>query len=102
MHHECGYQCKEFIENDAPYPFETIEGIDFYRCPLREVDAEFLSFWFKAYRFYEKGLLPGSGGWKSETNKYIEVISFIENKIHEIARNEGEIAKQRIKYNPHS
>ena len=58
-----------------------IGGYTFRRCPLKIIDSSY--FWYiRAYNFMEKGILPRPGGWLDQSNKFIEVITFIHEKIN--------------------
>jgi len=72
--------------------------MDFRHCALKGVDVEFCNFWFKAYRFYEKGLFFKGTCWGDQPNKYIQILSFIENEVGKIAQAEEENARQQSKH----
>ena len=62
---------------DSPIPGRWQIGENkFSRCPLSIIEQS--SYWFiRAYSFSEKGLLPRSGGWLEQTNKFIEAMGII-------------------------
>lgn len=81
MLHKCEHSCKEFKDKDAPYIIENILGMDFRRCPLGEVDHVFCTFWFRAYKRDKRGQLISKDGWLDQTNKYLEIMDFIDGLV---------------------
>lgn len=62
---------------DSPIPGRWQIG-DFVleRCPLSMISQE--SCWYiRAYNFMEKGVMPISGGWMEQSNKFVEGMSLI-------------------------
>ena len=73
-------------EQDSPIPGRwSIGDIVLNRCPLKSVDNRI--YWYiKAYNFLEKGVLPTSGGWLDQSNKFIEAMNLITNEMEKIKR----------------
>lgn len=42
--------------------------------------------YIKAYNFMEKGILPNVGGWLDQSNKFLEVITFIGNEVKDVKK----------------
>lgn len=34
-----------------------------------------------AYKMFKAGFLPSNGGWLNQTNKYIEIMNFLDSEI---------------------
>lgn len=87
----CDGECSEYKDKD-----HQIEGRwklgdwEFNRCPKSYV-TENMDFWIKAFSMYKNGFLPDSGGWLRQTNKFTEVMAFIDAEIskHNQAVNNG-------------
>lgn len=47
-------------------------------------------YWVKAYQFFKNGMLPSDGGWMQQSNKFIDVMSFLDG---EIEKHKKEMAK---------
>jgi len=65
---------------DKDYPMEgrwQIADEKYQRCPLSILDDNFLS-WGKAYGMFKNGMLPNSGGWLDQSNKYIEMMLYMD------------------------
>ena len=56
--------------------------------------------WFKSYGFYKNGITPNGAGWLSQTNKYVEMMTYIGNEITKKENENGE--SKRIRDNPQS
>ena len=53
----------------------------FRRCP-RVYVTDGAEWWLRAFHLYKKGLLPnGNSGWLHESNKYIEVMTFLDSQV---------------------
>lgn len=87
MLHKCEHSCKEFKDKDAPYILETILGIEFRRCPLGEVDDKFCDFWIRAYQRDRRGQLVSCGTWPEQTNKYLEIMDYIQGLVSRMESN---------------
>ena len=76
---------------DSPIPGRwQINDYKFEVCPLKYIDREI--YWYiKGYNFMEKGLLPGTGGWLNQPNKFMEAMVFISK---EVAKN----GTKQVKY----
>lgn len=75
--------CERYKDKDHPIKGRwEVEQWKFNRCPLTYVPNT-VWVWVKAYNFYKSGILPNGNGWLKETNKFIEIILFIERKISE-------------------
>ena len=60
---------------------------EFNRCPMSYVEQDY--FWYiRAYNFYEKGILPGAGGWMNQTKKFIDAMAFMGSLINEHQQQE--------------
>lgn len=81
MFHDCDSDCKEYKDKDYFFDKWEINGIKYKRCPLIYV-TEDVSFWIKAYQMYKNGYLLNNGGWASHSNKYIEIMIFIDNQMN--------------------
>jgi hypothetical protein len=89
LNHQCDKDCKEYADKDCPYDKWIIGDLKFRRCPLRSI-TENNSYWIKAYNLYKNGFLPVEGGWLKQTNKFIEVMSFIETTLMEQEKQEAQ------------
>ena len=60
----------------------------YQRCPKSTITTE-TWLWIRAYNFYKSGILPNAGGWLDQTDKFNEVMLFIDNEIrkHEKEQN---------------
>ena len=56
--------------------------------------------WITAYEMFKMGFLPNQGGWLNQSNKFIEVMQFINIKINEITKEKLNGGKQRTRNNP--
>ena len=46
--------------------------------------------WIKAYSLFERGMLPSMGGWLSQSNKFLEIMNFIDINLKESRKqNDG-------------
>lgn len=90
MFHSCDPECKEYKDKDCFFDKWIIGEWKFRRCPKQYV-TEDMSLWLHAYRMLKYGLLPAPGGWLAQTNKFMLVMSLIEN---ELAKEEEPKGKQ--------
>ncbi len=65
----------------------------FARCPLAIVDYGINS-WIRAYRRYEKGLLPNAGGWADQSAKFIDMINIVDGLSSEVGKENAARNKQ--------
>ena len=98
MNHECDSDCKEYENTDCPYDKWIIGELRFRRCPLKS-QTESMSQWIRAYNMFKNGFLPNSDGWIKQSNKYIEVVSFIDSQVKLREKQEEENGRQRISSN---
>ena len=76
--HVCEKDCKEYEGRDHPLGEKwVIAGMGFKRCPLDVVDKAAL-WWIKAYQMSKMGILPNGTAWLNETNKFIEIMCYID------------------------
>ena len=70
--------------NDSPVPGRWKVGTEEYnKCPVKLVNIS--SNWLiKAYNFMEKGILPRSGGWLDQSNKFVSAMSIISSEVSNI------------------
>lgn len=62
-----------------------------YRCPLKQISA--LSWeYLRAFSFFQKGFLPNGSGWGNESDKFLEAMQYISNRVSDI---EDELAKKK-------
>lgn len=61
---------------------------EFNRCPLTYV-TENMQGWSISHKMYKKGFLPSSGGWLQQSNKFLLVMTFIDQ---ELSKHENEMA----------
>ena len=73
----CDGDCREFKDKDCPFDKWRIGEWKFRRCPKQYV-TEDVGLWLTAYQMFKSGFLPNKGGWLSQTQKFIEVILFID------------------------
>ena len=81
-------------------PF-LVNGKQIFRCPLTLITP--LSFeYIKAFNFYEKNILPMSGGWAEQGQKFIQAIMILENEFNKYRKLETEKNARRHsnKYTP--
>ncbi len=57
-----------------------IDEYEFNRCPHESIDKD-IFIWIRAFNLFKAGILPNTGGWLNQPNKYIEIMNFIENVI---------------------
>jgi hypothetical protein len=83
LFHDCTAECREATD----YGFDRwqIGEMKFRKCPRLEL-TEDVSGWLYAYRMFKNGFLPNAGGWLEQSNKFIEVMCFIEAKVAEFQR----------------
>jgi len=60
---------------------ESIGEYEFKRCALSNIDRSIYD-WIFAYNLYCKGVLPTNNGWLKQSNKYLDVMIFIENVLN--------------------
>lgn len=65
----------------------------FRRCPRTYV-TESVEHWLRAYQMFKNGILPNTGGWLNQTNKFIEIMTFIEGRVF-IFNNEMRVGNGR-------
>jgi hypothetical protein len=81
LFHECDEECADYTDKDHPIKKRWQIGDDYYnRCPHSTVPRE-TWYWLKAYQFFKQGILPTSGGWLDQTNKFNEIMLFIDGQI---------------------
>jgi len=81
LFHKCDLECKEYKFRDHPIPGRWGLGeMEFNRCPLTYV-TENVTGWLIAHSMFQKGLLPNAGGWMQQSNKFIEVMFFLDAEI---------------------
>lgn len=85
--HECTADCEAYKDQDHPIPGRwQIGKWKFQRCPSRLMDQGIV--WFtRSYMFMQKGILPDTGGWMDQTNKFIEVMQFIQGELNKREAN---------------
>jgi hypothetical protein len=52
----------------------------FRRCPRVYVTGG-SDYWLRSYQMFKKGMLPNFGPWTYQTNKFIEIMTFIDGQI---------------------
>ncbi|MEI8350096.1 MAG: hypothetical protein WCI77_08070 [Candidatus Omnitrophota bacterium] len=63
---------------DSPIPDKwQIGEIKFQRCPKKIVNYE-VNIYFQAYRRFQQGFLPNSGGWIEQPAKFNDIIDILE------------------------
>lgn len=82
-------------ESKGIMPFFLSIGM-VYRCPLTFVENSTWNF-IKAYRFYEKNILPNGNGYMNESNRYVQAMMLLEN---EFGRQINKPKKKRNKNAP--
>lgn len=86
LFHVCDEECKG---DDKPLKRKwTIDKYEFERCPKRYCDKNVSLIW-KIYQHYLRGFLPNSGGLLNQSNRYIELMSFIDNEIEKHKSEHG-------------
>jgi len=45
--------------------------------------------WTRGYELYKQGVLPNSGGWLDQTDKFVSIMLFIDNKIESYRNQNG-------------
>ena len=81
MFHECDGECGDYRDKDHPIKGRwQIDEWKFSRCPLTYVSSS-VYYWIYAYKLFCKGILPTEKGWLNESNKYIEIMTFIDNEV---------------------
>lgn len=71
----------EYREKDYPIPGRWQLGEwKFDRCPKCYV-TENVQDWFIAYEMFKNGFLPNDGGWLKQSNKFIQVVTFLSTQI---------------------
>lgn len=86
LFHECDEECHEYKDKDYPIPGRwTIGGNEYNRCPKTYVTDD-IYLWIKAYKFYLNGILPNNYGWLNQTNKFNDMMIYIDNKVSEHKR----------------
>lgn len=85
----CDGDCREFKDKDCPFDKWHINEWSFRRCPKQYV-TEDMTLWFNAFQMFKAGFLPNAGGWLCQTQKFIEVVLFIDTQMK---RYENEVAK---------
>lgn len=56
--------------------------------------TEDTDFWFKAYKMFKHGFLPNKNGWLEQSNKLIEMITFIDG---EITKHQKEVEEKNAR-----
>ena len=81
LFHQCDEECIEFSDKDHPIPGRwTIDGRKFSRCPKVGIDINVYA-WTRAYSLYKNSVLPNSGGWLDQAEKFISIMLFIDAKV---------------------
>jgi len=70
---------------------ETGERVWISGCPYVTLPVELLP-WFRWYRWWQQGLLPGAGGLLDQSAKYLEVMEYLDGLI---VRKEARDADER-------
>lgn len=86
LFHDCDEDCKDYKDKDHPIPGRwKIDNYEFNRCPKSQIDPR-VFLWTRAFTLYGQGILPNSGGWLDQTDKYISIMLFIGSKIDSYKR----------------
>jgi len=83
LFHECDNECKLYRDVDHPIKNRwTIGEYEFSRCPKTYVDSEFYE-WFTLYDLFKKGIMPVEGGFYNQSNKFVQIVTYIDNILEE-------------------
>ncbi len=83
LFHKCDDECRQYKDKDHPLKDRwVIDGVKYRRCPLTTINVKVYEF-IRAHNLLEKGILMNKGGWLDQSNKVIEVLSFISMKLRE-------------------
>lgn len=87
LFHECDEECQYYKDIDHPLKKRWQIGEYFFnRCPKSQIDQQ-IYWWLTAYNLYKNKIMPTEKGWLYQSNKYIDVMLFIDS---EIAKHEKE------------
>lgn len=75
--------------NDAIGTIWEFEGEKFKRCPVKMVN-KINNEWIEAYNWYCKGFLPIVGGMLNQTNRFLDLISVIDNCLSDRGKKDGQ------------
>ena len=84
---KCSESQKDLYGCKKPSPIGKhwkVGPYEFDRCPLSIVSQEIYQY-ISAYRRYEKGYLPNSGGWMDQSAKFNDIIDIIERESNIVA-----------------
>lgn len=82
-----------YQDKDYPIPNRWVIGeYSYSRCPKSQVEPD-IYWWIKAYDCYKNGVLPNVGGWLDQSNKYLEIMVFINNQISQHEREKCQKTK---------
>lgn len=85
--HECDDRLKEErgCEKDGIVPNYFGDTVTF-RCPLKMI-TELSWQYVKAYKFYQKNMLPNGVAFNYESNKYLQAMTILDNAFSEINKD---------------
>lgn len=72
-----------------------INDVEYYRCPMGEIDWELWADAQEAYTLFDKGFLPSSGGWGDQTEFFCNAALLMNAKLKQ--KESDEIKKMRTK-----
>lgn len=85
---KCNDQLKKVRGCTEDIPVRIIEGIEVRRCPLKyltNTEIERL----QAYKEYQAGFLPNTGGWLEQPMKFTQIITFIAGEVSRLEEDKN-------------